>query len=112
MLASNFGPRPLTARSRCARAACSSASGESMPSSEKSSRARLGPSPGRRVSAISPAGNFARSLTAAGMSPLSASAWIFSCSVLPTPASSVARPSAARAATETVASRIALAAER
>ena len=42
----------------------------------------------------SPAGYFARSLTAAGMSPVSSSATIFSSSVLPIPGSDVTVPRA------------------
>ena len=57
-------------------------------------------------------GNFARSFWAAGMSPVSISAWIFSCSVLPTLRSSVARPSFASWATDTGESRMDLAASR
>ena len=109
-LCSNFGPRPFTVRSRCASAASRSASSESMPSSAYSSRARLGPRPGRRVIATRPGGNFARSFSAAGIVPVSSSVWIFSWSVLPIPGSSVARPSRASAATDTDASRTALAA--
>ena len=60
--------------------------------------------------AIRPGGNFARSFSAAGIVPVSTSARIFSCSVLPIPGSSVARPSRASAATDTDASRTALAA--
>jgi hypothetical protein len=67
--ASGRGPR--TVRRRCASAASRSFASESMPSSECSSRARLGPRPGRRVIAIRPAGNFARSFSAAGIVPVS-----------------------------------------
>jgi hypothetical protein len=52
----------------------------------------------------------ARSFTAAGMSPVSSSARIFSSSVLPIPGNSVTRPSRVIASTETAASRTALAA--
>ena len=104
-------------RARCARAGRAppraAPASESTPSSECSSRVRLGPTPGRRVIAISPGGNFAFSLTrAAGIDPVSASATIFSCSVLPIPGISVARPARASAATGTDASRTALAALR
>ena len=68
-------PRAAPAASRC-------------PARECSSRARLGPRPGRRVIAIRPAGNCARSFSAAGIVPVSSKAWIFSCSVLPIPGSS------------------------
>ncbi len=44
-------------------------SSESIPSSSNRRRARLGPSPGRRVISTSPGGNFARSFVAAGISP-------------------------------------------
>jgi hypothetical protein len=64
------------------------------------------------VTAISPAGNFARSRSAAGIVPLSSSATIFSCSVAPMPGSSLARPSRASAATDSEASRTLLAAVR
>ena len=99
-------------RSRWASAASRSAASDSMPSCECSSRARLGPRPGRRVIAISPGGIFARSLSAAGIAPVVASARIFSCRVLPIPASSLARPSRASAATDTEESRTAFAAVR
>ncbi len=62
--------------------------------------------------AISPGGNFARSFSVAGMEPVSTSARIFSCSVLPIPGISVAVPARARAAIELEASRTALAAFR
>ena len=68
--------------------------------------------PAAASSATSPAGNFARSFTAAGISSCSTRARIFSCRVLPTPASSVARPSRASAATEVEASRTLCAAVR
>ena len=61
---------------------------------------------------ISPFGNLSRSFFAVGMSPVSSSAWIFSSSVLPIPASSVTRPSRVRAAMLTGDSRTALAALR
>ena len=61
---------------------------------------------------ISPVGNLARSFSAAGMSPVSSSARIFSSSVLPMPGSSVTRPSRASAITDTDDSRTALAAVR
>ena len=75
-------------------------------------RARLGPRPARRVIATSPGGNLARSFSAAGIWPVSTSAWIFSCRVAPIPGSSVARPARASPATEVEASRTALAALR
>ena len=65
-----------------------------------------------RVIAISPAGNFSRSRSAAGIVPVSSRVTIFSCSVAPMPGSSVARPARASAATETDASRTVLAAVR
>ena len=61
---------------------------------------------------ISPIGIFARSLAAAGMSPVSSSALSFSSSVLPIPDSSVTRPSRVRPITETLASRTVRAAAR
>ena len=66
--------------------------------------------PGTRVTSIRVGGNFAFSFTAAGISPVSISASIFSASVLPTPGTSVARPAPRSSATETGLSRIALAA--
>src|SRR3982751_1560628 len=64
-------------------------------------RARLGPRPGTaRVISISPGGNFARSFSADGVSPVSSRVMIFSCSVLPIPGSCVARPARASAATD------------
>ena len=56
------------------------------------------------------AGNFAFSFAAAGISPVSSRASIFSASVLPTPGMSVAFPARASSSTETGLSRIALAA--
>ena len=97
---------------RCSWAAVRSDSSESIPSSSNRRRARLGPRPGRRVISISPGGNFARSLTSAGISPVSASDMTFSWMIAPIPASSVARPSRASAVIETGASRTALAALR
>jgi len=73
----------------------------------------LGPSPGTaRVISIRPGGNFARSRCAEGVSPVSSSVTILSCSVLPTPGSDVALPSRASAATDVELSRTALAAVR
>ena len=60
----------------------------------------------------SPTGILARSLTAAGMSPVSSSAISFSSSVLPMFGSSVTLPSRARAATDTAESRTVRAALR
>ena len=51
-------------------AAARSVDSESIPSSSKSLRARLGPSPGRRVISSSPGGYFARSFSAAGIVPV------------------------------------------
>ena len=65
-----------------------------------------------RVIATSPAGNLARSFSAAGIVPVSSSARIFSCRVAPIPGSSVALPSRASPATDTDASRTRLAALR
>ena len=61
---------------------------------------------------ISPGGNLSRSFLEVGMSPVSSSALIFSSSVLPTPLSSVTRPSRDRPTTDTEDSRTALAAVR
>ena len=83
-----------------------------MPSSSWSSRARLGPSPGIRVTSISPVGIFCLSLSADGMLPVSSRVVILSAIVLPMPLSSSARPCLASSATETPASLIALAALR
>ena len=112
MLSSAFGPNPFSDRIRWSSAAVRSASSESIPSSSNSRRARLGPSPGSRVISIRPAGTSRRSLTAAGIAPSSASASTFSWMIAPTPGSSVARPWRASAATDTGASRTALAALR
>ena len=109
---SNLGPKPLTPRSFCSAAAVRSASSESIPSSSKSLRARLGPRPGSRVRSISPGGNLARSFSAAGIVPVSSSALSFSSSVLPIPGSVVTRPSRVSALTDVDASRTALAALR
>ncbi len=109
---STLAPKPRSERIWPASAASRSLSSESTPSSSYSSRARLGPKPGRCMTAIRPAGNFARSFTEAGMSPVSSSARSFSSSVLPMPGSSVTRPSRVRPITDTEASRTALAAVR
>ena len=61
---------------------------------------------------ISPVGNLARSLTGAGMSPVSSSARSFSSSVLPMPGTVVTWPSRVMAMIETEDSRTALAALR
>ena len=61
---------------------------------------------------ISPDGIRSFSLSAEGIEPPSSSATIFSSIVLPTPLSSVTRPWRVSSATETPASRIALAALR
>ena len=112
MVSSAFGPNPFSVRIRCSSAAVRSASSESIWSSSNSRRARLGPSPGSRVISISPGGNLARSFTAAGIAPSSASASTFSWMIAPIPGSSVARPWRASAVTDTDASRTALAALR
>jgi hypothetical protein len=65
-----------------------------------------------RVTATRPEGMRALSLSAEGIDPVASSASIFSAIVLPTPASSSARPWRAISATDTPASRIALAALR
>ena len=65
-----------------------------------------------RVISTSPTGIFALSFSAAVIEPVSSSWSIFSAIVLPTPASSSARPSLASSATDTPDSRIALAALR
>ncbi len=75
-------------------------------------RTRFGPSPGMRVISTSPTGIFAFSFTAAGISPSSSSASIFSAIVLPTPSSCTARPCFAISATDTPDSRMAFAALR
>ena len=103
-------PRPLTSRIFSPSAAALRSSIEAISSSSKRRRAVFGPTPGTRVTSIRVGGNFAFSFTAAGISPVSSSASIFSASVLPTPGISVARPCAASSATETGLSRIALAA--
>ncbi len=97
--------RPAVAASR-------SASSESMPSSSYRRRARLGPRPPSRVISMTPAGYLARSFSAAGIVPVSSSATSFSSSVLPTPGSSVTRPSRTIRATGCEASRTAFAALR
>ena len=65
-----------------------------------------------RVISTRPDGILALSLSAEGIEPVSSRASIFSAIVLPTPASSSTRPWRASSATETPASRIALAALR
>ena len=112
-LASNFGPRPRTVRRRCASAASRSASSESIPSSECSRRARLGPRPGRCVIAIRPGGKLraqllrrgdrARARAAPGSSPAASRRC---------PGARSRGPSRASAATDTDASRTLLAALR
>ena len=107
---SAFGPRPLTSRIFSSSAAFFSSSSEEICSSSQSRRAVFAPSPGTRVTSTRVGGNFAFSFTAAGISPVSSRASIFSASVLPTPGSSVARPARASSSTETGLSRIAFAA--
>ena len=85
-------PSPLTSRSFSVSAAAFRSSIEAISSSSKSRRAVFGPTPGTRVTSIRVGGNFAFSFTAAGISPVSSSASIFSASVLPTPGTSVALP--------------------
>ena len=63
--------------------------------------ARFGPSPGMRVISTRPEGMRCFSLSAEGIEPVSSRASIFSAIVLPTPASSTARPCLASSATET-----------
>ena len=109
---SAFGPNPLSERICCASAAFLSASSESTPSSSNSLRARFGPSPGTRVTSTSPAGYLALSFVAAGITPSSSRAPIFSSIVLPTPASWVTRPARVSSSTDALASRIAFAALR
>ena len=65
-----------------------------------------------RVTSTSPTGIRAFSLSPDGMLPDSSRASIFSAIVFPTPGSSSARPCRASSATDTPASRIALAALR
>ena len=107
-----LAPKPFRVRICWDCAAAISAGTRVDRSSSYSRRARFGPSPGSRVISTSPGGNFARSLTAAGITPSSASAITFSWMIAPTPGSSVARPWRASAVTDTGASRTALAALR
>ena len=107
---STFAPSPFRSRIRWASAASFSSSRVVIPSSSKRRRAVLAPRPGTRVTSISDGGNFAFSFSAAGISPVSTRASIFSARVLPTPGISVALPAAASSATETGLSRIAFAA--
>ncbi len=109
---STFSPKPRSLRTSWRSHAARSASSESIPSSSNSRRARLGPKPGRWVMAISPGGNFSRSLTACGISPVSSSATSLDSSVLPMPGISVTLPSRTICATETDDSRTAFAAVR
>ena len=87
---SGRGPSPRG--SARASAASFRSSSEVTPSSSKRRRAVFAPRPGTRVTSIRVGGNFAFSFTAAGISPVSSRASIFSASVLPTPGISVARP--------------------
>ena len=105
---------PAHAPSAGARAApprAASAS-ESMPSSECSSRARLGPRPGQARDRDQPRRKLRTQLLRRWNRARFSSARIFSCSVLPIAGSSVARPARASAATDTDASRTVLAAAR
>ena len=113
MLSSNFGPSPSTAAQPLPSAASRSASSESTPSSACSSRARFGPRPGRRVIAISPGGNFARSRSAAGIvAGLGERQDLLLQGLADARAARWRGPARASAATDTVASRTALAAVR
>ena len=89
-------PDPLSLR-----AASPSSSRLLTPSSSKSRRAVFAPTPGILVTSTRLGGYFAFSFTAEGISPVSIRATIFSCSVLPTPGSSVARPARASSSTDT-----------
>ena len=109
---SALAPNPAASFSLPASAALRRSSIVSTPSSWCSARTRLGPSPGMRVISTRPAGIFAFSLSADGMSPSATSASIFSAIVFPMPASSSVRPCAAISATDTPESRIDLAALR
>jgi hypothetical protein len=109
---SAFVPKPFTSFSWPVSAALRRSSIELTPIWSWSSLARLGPRPGMRVTSTSPDGMRCLSLSAEGMLPVSSRASIFSAIVLPTPASSTARPCFAISATETPASRIAFAALR
>ena len=92
---SAFGPSPFTSRicSRLGRCL------QVLHGGDRRARRRGGArfsrrAPGTRVTSIRVGGNFAFSFTAAGISPVSSRASIFSASVLPTPGISVARPCA------------------
>ena len=61
----------------------------------------MAPNPGTRVTSTRVAGNFAFSLSAEGMLPVSISVSIFSASVLPIAGSSVSLPSFASCSIET-----------
>ena len=89
---SAFLPKPGTSFSRPSSAAWRRSSSELTPSSSCSSFARLGPRPGMRVISTRPEGMRCFSLSAEGIEPVSSRASIFSAIVLPTPASSSARP--------------------
>ena len=105
-------PKPFTSFSWPLSAALRRSSIEVTPIWSCSNLARLGPSPGMRVTSTSPDGMRCFSLSAEGMLPVSSRVSIFSAIVLPTPASSTARPCFASSATDTPASRIAFAALR
>ena len=105
-------PKPFTSLSWPLSAALRRSSIELTPSWSCSSFARLGPRPGMRVTSTRPDGMRCLSLSAEGIEPVSSRASIFSAIVLPTPASSTARPCFASSSTDTPASRIAFAALR
>ena len=109
---SAFFPKPFTSLSCPLSAALRRSSIEFTPTWSWSSLARLGPSPGMRVTSTRPDGIRCFSLSADGIDPVSSSASIFSAIVFPTPASSAARPCFASSSTDTPASRIAFAALR
>ena len=94
-LASNFGPSPLTVAQAVRGAPPRAAPRASRSRARRTAGAPAwGPSPGSRVIATSPGGNLARSRSTrdGDRRRSAASVRIFSCSVVPIPGSSVARP--------------------
>ncbi len=98
---STLAPSPLTSRIRSCSAASRSPSRSLTPSSSYRRRAVLAPRPGTRVTSTSEAGNFALSLSAEGIEPVSIRVSTFWAIVLPNPGSSVSLPSLASCSSET-----------
>ena len=84
-LSSDFGPKPLSARSLCSPSTRRRSSIDCTPSSARNRLTALGPSPWMRSSATTPGGCLARSPSSFCTFPVSTSSRIFSAVLLPIP---------------------------